>query len=133
MIQTYILGPKPQLTIEKAGSKNLGRCYNSSTYKVTSLQALSIEDLVLIRKAGFLGSGQEFMCRYVSNTGTKVPVPAKLDYMSVKDVVPTGCDMVRGTEVEEDTWMILGPSKCEHMYEVNYFVYECESRVDSSD
>jgi len=133
MQREYYLSPKNKLTIEGRGGRNLGRCYNASYFKVTSLHPLDMEDLTSLRNAGMFMSGQEFICRYVTHDGKKAPVPAKLDWMTVKDVVPTGSDEVGLTLVKEDTWEIIGPSKNKMTTSIPYYVYDIECRVDSSD
>jgi hypothetical protein len=53
--------PTPHLVIEVTGGANLGRCYNSTTYKIKSLnRPLADNDIRALRDLGFLGYGQEF-------------------------------------------------------------------------
>lgn len=133
MQREYYISPKPKLQIENRGGKNLGRCYNASYFRVTALHPLSMEDFNRLRECGFLGYGQEFMCRYRTNDGKLVAVPEKLDYMSVKDVVPTGYDKVGLTPMNEETWEKCGEVIMTRTSDIAYYVYEVESRVDSSD
>ena len=51
----------PHLTIEVAGGKCLGNCYNATYYKIKSLnRPLADADVKALRDLGFLGYGQEF-------------------------------------------------------------------------
>lgn len=132
--------PRPCLVVERVGGGKLGNCYHSMKYKVTSTRAMSMEDMCDLRKAGFLGYGQEFYAKYVKADGTKDAVPQTLDWKTTKDVVATGHDLIECSEVDDRTGEVLRtPSinpysgKEDEPREVSYFVYECESRVDSSD
>jgi len=132
------LNSRPSLTVENTGGRNLGRCYNASYYKVTSLHPLSQEALNRLREAGFLGYGQEFTCLYVQPDGKKVRPPEKVDWRT--KVEATGADDVPCSEVHEDTnEVIRTPSinpysgKEDVPTKIPYYVYECEDRVDSSD
>ena len=51
---------KPSLAIKFLTSKNLGRCYNSYTYKITSFSKLDGKKIGDLWRAGFLGSGQSY-------------------------------------------------------------------------
>lgn len=132
-------GSRARLTIENAGGRNLGRCYNASYYKVTSQDRLDMERLCKLREAGFLGYGQEFEAHFINEEGKKVAVEAKVDWQSPK-IEPTGVDVVQCSEVDEDTNEVI---KCPSINpytgkedvptELQYYIYHCESRVDSSD
>lgn len=138
MGKRVVRGDRPDLVVESRGGKQLGNCYYASYHRVTSLDPLSGEKLVLLRKAGFLGYGQEFRYEYVNSGGGRSPVPDKIDY--TYKVEPTGHDVVPSVEVDEFTdEVIRSPSinpysgKEDPPSKVPYYVYECESRVDSSD
>jgi hypothetical protein len=131
--------PRPTLVVESKGGANLGRCYTASYYQVTSLSSLSMEDLVHLRSAGFLGYGQEFSAEQVIGE-KKVPVPAKLDWQSRKDIQASGVEMIPCTMVDRRTGEVI-PGEAINPYsgkpygasEQSYYVYVCESRCDSSD
>lgn len=132
-------GPKANLTVEGAGGANLGNCYNAMYFKVTSLTRLDMESLVKLREAGFLGYGQEFDAWYINHEGKKVQVDAKVDWQSPK-IEPTGNDLVQCSEVDERSGEVIKtPSinpytkKEDAPTLIPFYVYHCESRVDSSD
>jgi len=130
----------PRLAIEHTGGRNLGRCYNEYYMRITSLSALSGEQIVALREAGFLGYGQGFNFRYVNADGTKSDVPAKLDWRSSPDVVPTGHYEVECSEVDDRTGEVL---KCPSINpysgekdkptKIAYYVYDITDTVDSGD
>lgn len=132
--------PRPLLTIESKGGKQLGRCYSSSLYEVTSLHPLSQEDLRRLRESGFLGYGQEFSCAQVIDKDTKVAVPGTLDWRTSKDVKPSGTDMVPCQMYDRHSGEHI-PGEAKNPYsgepyapnEQAYYVYACESRCDSGD
>ncbi len=132
-IVQYYLSPKPQLSIENRGGRSLGRCYNASYFRITSLRPLSLKDLSRLRECGFLGYGQEFISSYLTKEGSKIGVPDTLDWRTAKDVEPTGYDEVGLTDIKEETWEVVGPSNSHHKTSLPYYIYEIESRVDSSD
>lgn len=112
--------PRPKLVIESRGGANLGRCYNAQYFEVTSTTALCREDLYKLREMGFLGYGQEF----------RVSGP-----FSDEDHEPTGVDVVQCVNTETGETPAVNPysGKPYPDHEFPYYVYRCESRVDSSD
>lgn len=139
------LNKRPSLVIEHAGGGNLGNCYNSMSYKITSLHPMTQKELFLLRDAGFLGYGQEFYCYFEKADGSKVGVPSEKDwlpqqYKTGKGPEPTGIDIVPCVEVDDRTGKVLNikyintySGKEVQPTEIGYYVYHCESRVDSSD
>ena len=145
---------RPQLTVTNKGGRNLGRCYNASFYEVTSNRPLSMEDLYRIRECGFLGYGQEFICsQVIGDTEARVPErfnPGKyvVGYRGDEDekfpksdtVKPSGMDKVPARMFHRRTGELI-PGEARNRYtgealepmEMPYYVYRCESRVDSSD
>jgi len=129
---------RPSLVVECTGGRNLGNCYNASYYRITSLQALGRDQIMALREAGFLGYGQEFSFTYKNADGSRGAVPDKVDW-KIK-VEPTASDTVQCVEVDDRTGEVLRtPSinpytgEPDGTTEISYFVYECESRVDSGD
>ena len=51
---------RPKLTIEYVETRNLGRCFNSTSYKITSIARLSTKTINALFDAGLLGCGQSF-------------------------------------------------------------------------
>lgn len=132
--------PRPQLTIQVTGGAHLGRCYEATYYKVTSKRPLSKKDLRNLRDGGFVGYGQEFMCWYQNSEGNREQVPEELDWRTSKDLVPTCHDVVPCVDVDEVTGEVtknpsVNPYSGKEDQPINdpYYVYECESRVDSGD
>lgn len=145
--------PRPALTVTNQGGANLGNCYNASYYEVTSSRPLDMEDLDRLRDCGFLGYGQEFICRQVIGD-KQVRVPGRFNpgkYVvgyqegddknpSAQDTEPSGKDMVPCQMVDRHTREVI-PGTAINPYsglpyepiEQAYYVYRCESRVDSSD
>lgn len=144
---------RPSLAIVHAGGANLGRCYSASYFTVTSTRPLSMEDLNTLRDIGFLGYGQEFMAHQVIGE-ERVRVPQRFnpgrycvgfkegdeELPSAKDVKPSGVDVVPCVMVDRATGEVI-PGKAINPYsgepygthDQAYYVYRCESRVDSSD
>lgn len=132
--------PRPQLSIELAGGANLGRCYSATYYRVTSTRPLDAKTIRSLRDAGFLGYGQEFMFHQRLPDGNKARVPDELDWRTTKDVAPSGTEMIPCVEVDDRTGEPTGnppvnpySGKLYEPMEQSYFIYDCESRVDSSD
>lgn len=130
--------PRPTLTVAPSGGGQLGNCYSSMTYTVTSLVPLSMAALRNIRKAGCLGYGQEFYAKLMGPDGSRSSIPEKLDYPENTKVIPTGVDSVICVEVRDGKrvdGVAVNPYSKEPYkpMTVPYFVYECENRVDSSD
>ena len=104
----------PTLTIKIVSSAKLGTCYYSTTYRVTSKAVrLSAEKLAQLSRAGVLGQGQEFR------------VLSQCDGQEV----PNAYDKVACT-VTEDGGACQNPQH--KWFEVPYYSYDCERRVDSS-
>lgn len=129
---------RPSLTITYTGGQQLGNCYYSSCFQVTSLKPLSKKNLMALREAGFLGSGQEFMIHgQVMEDGSLHPVVEQLGF---KPAVPSGRDTVECAEIDDMTNVVVArPSMNPYTNEpdvpslVPYYTYNIESRVDSSD
>jgi len=115
--------PRPMLTIESTGGRSLGRCYSASGYRVTSLRRISQEGLWQLRELGFLGLGQEFsvasQCDGKEEPGLTVEAPC-VEYDASGKALP-------GPAINPYSGLPYEPSK------YTYYVYDCESRVDSSD
>jgi hypothetical protein len=134
------LSDRPLLTVDTKGGKQLGNCYYATYYEVTSTRPLDREQLQALRDSGFLGSGQEFYIRGLKNPegGLDMTIPEKADWKYKP--TPTGCDTVPCSEVDDATGKVLKcPSinpysgKEDGPTQIPYYVYEIESRVDSSD
>jgi hypothetical protein len=114
--------PRPRLLVEFLFGVSLGNCYSARRYRVTSTQRMARKEIEALREAGVLGHGQEF---YIRSRCDGQEEPAG------KDVVPC-VTVVDGAVVDEPavnphTGDPYAPIQC------GYFVYEVESRVDSSD
>lgn len=112
---------RPNLVVELIASKSLGRCYSSSTFRVTSRRPLRTDHLEGLFKLGFLGVGQEF-----SFQGPIVEA-------GYKNSVPTGYDDIQA--VNEDGSIAINKYTNQPYTPIKdpYYVYTCETRVDSSD
>lgn len=108
---------RPQLTIEVTGGRNLGRCYNATYYRVTSLSKLTRERIDALRKAGFLGYGQEFSITSKCD-GTELPA-------GIDEEQPL--DESGNPRINHYTKQPCSPVR------QPYFIYNTEDRVDSSD
>lgn len=130
---------RPSLVIERCGGASLGNCYCASYFRVTSTQPLSKEDLSALRLIGLLGCGQEFIANYITCDGKKEQLPIKVDWKTI--IEPTGVDVVQCVEVDNKTGKPTSdePAICPYTekpyppHKIPYFIYECESRADSSD
>jgi len=138
------LNPRPALSIVNKGGRQLGNCYNASYYEVASLKPLSLKQLWLLRDIGYLGYGQEFKACQVIN-GMETPVPEEFaDYgkpgPKTTDTKPSGLDKIECQMFNRFTQEPI-PGAAINPYsglpyepiETPYYVYRCESRVDSSD
>ena len=145
---------RPALSITSQGGANLGNCYNASYFEVTSNRPLDMEDLHRLRDCGFLGYGQEFMAHQVIGN-ERVRVPARFNpgkyvvgyrgeedekFPKADDVKPSGVDEVPCVMVDRGTGKVIEgvainpySGKPYGSHESAYYVYRCESRVDSSD
>lgn len=133
------INKRPKLTVELSGGTSLGNCYSASYYKVTSSHPLSMKDLTLLREAGFLGYGQEFYVKQVIGDD-RIGVPAALDWQTSPNVKASGHDVIECSEVSNQTGEVvrvpaINPYSNEPYkpHTENYYIYACESRVDSSD
>lgn len=59
------------LKITMTGHRNLGRCYNATTWLIESCKPLSWEGIQGIRAAGLLGYGQEFFGVAIAIDGSR--------------------------------------------------------------
>lgn len=133
--------PRPIVTVEHGGGGQLGNCYYSSGFRITSTRPLDVEAIKGLRAAGFLGYGQEFYIRGQLVDGTLVPVAPKLDWQTSPKVKPTGVDQIAATVCDRATGKVLDePPVNEYTGEPitktvdgPFFVYVVENRVDSSD
>ncbi|NBT36359.1 MAG: hypothetical protein EBT03_12640 [Betaproteobacteria bacterium] len=123
--------PRPTLTVEPAGSRQLGRCYYESTYRVMSTSPLGPEVVEALRKARLVGIGQEFSAHQVLADGRKVAV------RDVQD--PSGEDEVEAIEVDEGGKPTGRPAVNPYsgnpypLHKFSFYVYECVTRCDSGD
>jgi hypothetical protein len=110
---------RPELTVERTGGKNLGRCYNATYVTVTSLKKLSKEILQDMRTMGLLvGYGQEF----------------RIHSQCDGDEEPAGHDSIPCVD-DETGEPAMNPysGKPYQPIEVPYYQYKVEHRVDSGD
>jgi len=116
---------RPMLVVESRGGASLGRCYNACYFRVTSRVKISRERMLKLRDAGFLGFGQEFS------------ILSKCDGSEQ----PAGHDSLPCVECDSSTGKPTGRAPAINPYsgkqyepiEEAYFVYDVETRVDSSD
>lgn len=133
--------PRPTLTIENGGGRQLGNCYSASTYLITALRPLDSEQIMALRKAGVLGYGQEFYVRGQEVDGRLVPVAATLDWKTRGDVKPSGIDKITprvrdritGKWLEEQPVNAYTGEPITNERDAPFYVYVVEDRVDSSD
>ena len=114
---------RPHLTIELTGGASLGRCYSASYWRVTSRFRRTREALVGLEKLGMIGGGQEFTIK--SRCDGHEP-PAGFDEIVCVELDEAG-NALPGPAINPYSGEPYGPVKQE------FYVYECESRVDSSD
>jgi|SRR5690349_5508114 len=110
--------PRPQLAIESTYTKNLGRCYNAYGFKVVSRGRLTQKQLQALREAGFLGYGQGFEIKSQCD-GTELPA-GQDEVLCVNEDGSPGLNKYNG-------------NKPYPAIRQNYWVYEVEDQVDSSD
>jgi len=108
---------RPNLAIRFVSERNLGRCYNSYTYEITSLSRLSAEKIRALRELGFLGGGQMF------------DINSSCDGKEE----PAGYDMVHCVNDDGTRAVNRYTGKLYERNEVPYFVYRVTNRIDSSD
>ena len=108
---------RPSIEIRFMGERNLGRCYNGYYYQITSTRRLSSEQIAGLRKLHLLGSGQMFS------------VNSQCDGKEE----PAGHDTVQCVDEEGKVAMNRYSGKLYKPREEPYFVYNTETRVDSSD
>ena len=70
----------PFLTIAVESTRNLGRCYNETVYKVTSKSPLNVKKIRSLRDAGFVGYGQEFSYHEVLPDGSTLRVAEEVSW-----------------------------------------------------
>lgn len=125
---------RPNLLVEQAGGAQLGNCYMSAVYRVTSTQQMTGNMLRALRDAGAICHGQEFYYHQLGPEGEKIAVTETASY---GDGRPTGIDVVPCVDVDDHGNVVgialnyqnnpITPAK------LPYYVYICESRVDSGD
>lgn len=108
---------RPTLAIEVTGTRNLGRCFNATTYRITTTFKLNKERLKALRTAGFLGYGQEFYFKGV-NDGSEEPA---------------GFDTVKCLEEDGKPAINEYTKQPYNDTQAPFYVYECEDRCDSGD
>ena len=114
----YYKSTRPQFSISITKSSQLRNCYSSTLFKVVSIRPLSSKILSTLNEIGILGFGQEFY------------IHSKCDGMeecSVFDEQMCVDDETGEMAIDSRTGKPYGSAR------IGYFVYECESRVDSSD
>ena len=112
-----IVWPKaPSLTVKCIGGRNLGRCYNESTYEVRSDRELKRATIDALYEAGFLGYGQGFSVS-----------PVRVETVMVSPVVKQGDLVLDEPPINPYTGELYKPA------ENKVFVYTCVSTCDSSD
>lgn len=118
------LNPRPTLVIEHVGGGQLGNCYSGSTWRVTSTTKLTAAKLVALNAAGVLGIGQEFYVRSQADGKEAAAGEDEVPCVTVdrRTGKPTG---------EPPINPYSGNLYGSHKYP--FYVYECESRCDSSD
>lgn len=112
---------RPTLSVERAGGKNLGNCYNAHYYKVTSTERLDEKRLRALRAGGFLGYGQDFIIKSKCD-GTEPA--ADIEYLPCVEKDENG-KIVNYDPHNPYTGKPYAPSARP------YFVYETEDRIDS--
>lgn len=134
--------PRPTLTVENGGGRQLGNCYSASTYIITTIHALDLEEIKALRAAGFLGYGQEFYISGQEIDGRLVPVPAgPCDWQTRSEVKPSGVDKIKprvrcrqtGKWLDEQPVNAYTGQPITNEHDAPFFVYVVEDRVDSSD
>lgn len=58
------------LQITRTGTRNLGRCYNATTWRIESRKPMSWDNIKALRAGGILGYGQEFYGKALREDGT---------------------------------------------------------------
>lgn len=124
--------PRPTLTIEHTGSRDLGRCYSETTYRVTSTAPLSPETIDAFRAARLVGIGQEFQSFQILTDGSRLAVGVRQD--------PSGTDAVEPLEIDEFTGKPTGNEAVNPgtgrpypPHSFFHYMYECVTRCDSGD
>ena len=129
--------PRPLLTVESLGGRQLGRCYHSYSYRVTSTSPLAAPFFAALRASGAVSDGQGFVVLQELPDGKTAPVPAEVKWNSRPE--PSGADEVPAIDVDDRTgqptgkpalaWTgaPIGPTK------MSYWTYRIDVAVDSSD
>ena len=110
--------PRPTLTVEFAGGKQLGNCYSATYYRVTSRFKLDAKKLRALRDAGFLGLGQDFNVKSQCD-GTELPAGY--------DVAPMLDEETGEPAINRLTGQPYAACKFE------FYTYDIEDRCDSGD
>jgi len=116
MSSHYFKITRPQITIDIDYTRELGRCYFATGYRIISQFKLSSLQIMKLRESGLLGSGQEFSVMSQCD-GKENPTGYDLAHCYKKDTF--GQDLGIDTSVP--------PMKSP------YYVYDCEDRTDSGD
>lgn len=115
---------RPKLVIECTGSKNLGRCYTATYYRITSLERLSKEKLEGMFDIGLIGLGQMFSILSKCD-GTEEP--AGTDTVPCVVVDPVTGEVLNERAINPYTGEPYLPNM------QPYYVYNTENRCDSGD
>lgn len=115
--------PRPDLTVEHMGGRKLGNCYSATNYRVTSQFKLTRDKLLALRDLGFLGMGQDFQihskCDGTETTCLTVPAACVAMDSTGKPIPGPAINPYSGKPYEPTSY--------------TYYVYEVETRCDSSD
>lgn len=131
------LHERPSLVIEDLGGARLGHHYVAMRYKVTTTQEMSMAMLIALRELSFLGYGQEFSAVQVTSDGKRERIGHLRD--AFKPAPPSGVDLVKCVTINTISRKVIDEPAINPMTgepypikEFPYYVYECESRADSS-
>jgi hypothetical protein len=125
---------RPSLVIEITGGRQISNCYYAGYYRITSTNPLDGECINMLRKSGVVGFGQEFTFYQQGPEGQKIGVIAKKDWQT--PTTPSGHDMVECVDITADGTRTQAKDFRGNLIEPRlfpYYVYLCESRVDSGD
>ena len=107
---------RPDLSIKHLYSRSIGRRLTSENFRITSRSKLTLERIYKLQEAGFLGVGQEFHI-HSQHDGQEAP--------AFHEEAP--CHFTN------DKYEDLGPNPSIPAMKIGFFVYDCESIIDSSD
>lgn len=122
MITHTYRNPRSLLTVESLGAKKLGNCYHSYTYRVTTGRRRKMEQLRDII-AGAEGLGQSFE---VHSQCDGLEAAAGVDSIPCLGIDEKG-EVVENPGINPYSREPYGPM------DQPFFVYTCETRVDSGD